>query len=44
MFPQIEDNLIDQLLEIKPTVKKDGNHVLVMNKLHYENNWVLWHQ
>ena len=33
MVPHVEDNLIDQMLEIKPT-EKGSNHVL----LHYEND------
>ena len=43
MVPRVEDDLIDQMLEIKPT-EKGSNHVLLKNKLHYENDWILWHK
>ena len=43
MFPQIEDDLIDQMLEIKPT-EKCSHHVVLKNKMHYENDWILWHK
>ena len=43
MFPQVEDDLIDQMLEIKPT-KNGSNHVLLKNKMHYEDDWILWHK
>ena len=42
-FPQVEDDLIDQMLEIKPTAN-GSNHVLLKNKLHSENDWILWHK
>ena len=42
MVPEVEDNLIDQMLEIKP-IEKGSNHVLLKNKLHYENDWISWH-
>ena len=41
MVPRVEDDLIDQMLEIKPT-EKGRNQVLLKNKLHYENDWILW--
>ena len=43
-FPQVEDDITIQGLEITTNTKKGCNYVLLMDKLHYDKNWVLGYQ
>ena len=40
MVPQVEDDIIDQMLEIKNQRKM----VVIKFYLHYENDWISWHK